>query len=317
MKIIIIFFIISFLSINLAFAETNIVLQSVKNDIEAWEWFPVQIVISSDDQTSINIESIWGLADFETLWRTQSNQIQTINWMTSSQVIIEFVLRSNTVWKFILWPVKIKSWEESIVSNTIDIIILKSEVDNIVNQQQVKQSEQENTTIDEKQKTISNMQDIHDVKDIEISLNMFKFKGIYQLLSGALLLYIFYVIYNKILLLYNIRKNTLLDEKNRLKNIVEEKGNIYTAILDLSENMKEIWKDDFYADLNYLFRRYFVYLWHYNAYKMTLKELQEMKIDTKIFDIFSMSYMYEFSLEEDSMSKRKQILMNFMIYLKK
>jgi hypothetical protein len=50
---------------------------------------------------------------------------------------------------------------------------------------------------------------------------------------------------------------------------------------------------------------------------MTLKELQNKKIETKIFDIFSKSYMYEFSLEEDSISKRKQIVMNFMIYLKK
>ena len=40
-------------------------------------------------------------------------------------------------------------------------------------------------------------------------------------------------------------------------------------------------------------------------------------IDKKILDIFTMSYMYEFSTKVDSLAERKQIIMNFMIFLKK
>lgn len=346
MKKIILFFIICALNIVSVFAETNIILNDIKNNIEVWEWFPLQIEITSDEQTNVEILEITWVENFQNLWRSQSHQIENINWVSSSKIILEFILRADESGEYFLWPVKIKIWKNIIESNNIKVNVIenkqiiiwnkKSEVEGNeeskyeLNEKEKKEAEDENDKIIEEKKEVTNlksyekqtekisdMQDIHDVKNLNITLDKIKYNLVIKLLLLIVWVYILYLILNKLLELNNNRKKKKLDEQNKLEYIKKEKENIYQDILNLSEDMEDIWKDVFYADLNYLFRRYFVYLWVNNAYNMTLKELQNQKIENKIFDIFSKSYMYEFSLEEDSISKRKQIVMNFMIYLKK
>jgi hypothetical protein len=88
-------------------------------------------------------------------------------------------------------------------------------------------------------------------------------------------------------------------------------------LLSLSDKAEDFLQEEYYAEMNNLFRRYFLYIGIHKADKKTLSELRKDNIDTKILDIFSMSYMYEFSTQQDTLSERKQIAMNFMIFLKK
>jgi hypothetical protein len=109
-------------------------------------------------------------------------------------------------------------------------------------------------------------------------------------------------------------KKLLQDNIDRKK---QEIDNIYNELLSLSDKAEEYSQEVFYTQLNDLFRRYFLYININSADKKTLTELQKEDIDSKLLDIFSTSYMFEFSTKHDSLSERKQIIMNFMLYLRK
>jgi hypothetical protein len=97
----------------------------------------------------------------------------------------------------------------------------------------------------------------------------------------------------------------------------QEIKNIYNELLTLSDKAEKYSQEQFYTELNNLFRRFFLYIGIDKADKKTLSELNKNNIDKKILDIFTTSYIYEFSTKVDSLSERKQIVMNFMIFLKK
>jgi Ca2+/Na+ antiporter len=155
------------------------------------------------------------------------------------------------------------------------------------------------------------------VKKLEITFSSFKYKGITYGWLWILFIVIFYLFLIKILNSKKISEDNKQKELDNLEKRKQEIKNIYNELLTLSDKAEKYSQEQFYTELNNLFRRFFLYIWIDKADKKTLSELNKDNIDRKILDIFTTSYIYEFSTKVDSLSERKQIVMNFMIFLKK
>ena len=147
---------------------------------------------------------------------------------------------------------------------------------------------------------------------MELGFNKFH----YLYLGIFIFIILFYIFLHKFF--ENNKKEEKVETKPTVfEDINDTKQKIYDQLLLISEKSESYQHDEFYGELNILFRQYFIVLGIKQADTMTLQELKNQEIEHKIFDLFQTSYMHEFSQKQDSLSQRKQIIMNFMIYLKK
>lgn len=358
MKKIILFLITFFISFSSLFAATSIDISTNNSVINSWDIFEVTLEIITDKESNIEITEISGIENFDIISQNQSSQIQIINGEVNSIQWLKIWLRTTNSGIYLLWPAKIKIWEEEFTSNQLELTIndftvptlseKKSQENNNISENEnleenildkdnsasekiedtenistVNNNLEKNNSEDKTLNTEKNwnnnskLADIHTVKKLNMSLNIFEYTGVIYFWLFIIFITIFYLFLIKILDNKKISKLNKKIESDKILARQEEIKNIYDELLELSKTPENYSQVDFYTELNILFRRYFLYIWIDLADKKTLAELRKDTIDNKILDIFSKSYMYEFSTQEDTLSDRKQIIMNFMIFLKK
>lgn len=334
MKKITLFLITFFISFIWVFADSSVNISVDKNTHNTWDIFNLNLEIITDIQWNIDILEIWGMQNFEIISQSQSNQVQIIHSEVNSIQWLNLWITSSNSWVYLLWPAKIQIADEEFVSNQLEITINEFIVPTLSqnNNSQDNSNDQDNNSEDNitsedksnSEEIVVNsnweeniLEDIHPVKKLEKHLNIFK----YNLLIYFGLFIIFIILFY--LFLLKIREKNKIKAVNKKQELdktlarEQEIKNIYRELLELSKAPEDYSQLDFYTELNMLFRRYFLYIWIPLADKKTLLELKKDNIDSKILDIFSMSYLYEFTSKSDNLSDRKQIIMNFMIFLKK
>lgn len=322
MKKIILFFITFFISISTVFTDNTVDISISENSVNLWDNINLQINVSSDSNSSIEIVQINWIEKFKQISQSQSRQVQIINWKSNSVHTLNLGLYPISTGSYILWPVSVQFWDDLVHSDPLEIIV---EAENIPRIQENNKNtdnnnldeKKQNNTSDWNEKKLNNLEDIHTVKKIDLQFSDFKFKWIIYFWLFIIFIIIFYIFLLKVLENRKDTQKKLQNKQDKIDKAQKKIENIYSDVLTLSDKAEEYSQEEFYAQLNNLFRRYFLYIWIDKADKKTLTELKSDNIDSKIFDIFSMSYMYEFSNQHDSLSDRKQITMNFMLYLKK
>jgi len=339
MKKIFLFFITFLIGVHWVFAENKVDISLSKPEVNTWDIFNLSINISSDSQDIIELLEINWIEKFDIIWKQEGSQNINVNGNLTISHSLNLDLTNSNSGSYILWPVSVKFWEEIIHSDPLDIIVNEFIVpnlndNNIVTQENTKELNKEddinkkpvikdNTSEinQEFNNDLTNQSnillDIHPIKKLEITISSFKY--VWLIYASVLILFIviFYLFLIKIL---NNKKIWEINKQKELDNIENRKieiKNIYNELLVLSDKAEKYSQEQFYTELNNLFRRFFLYIWINKADKKTLTELSKDNIDKKILDIFTMSYMYEFSTKVDSLAERKQIIMNFMIFLKK
>lgn len=300
MKKIIIFLLLQISLISQIFA-IDVTINTDKNIYQPNEQIILNIEISSQDDQNISIENIEWLENFYQNSSSQSQQTTMINWQTSMQSFVNIGLKTDEIWNYTLWPVEIKSWEEIIESNTIEISVETG--DNI----QKQESEPIVFSKEENQEKIEFIES----KNLEIN-----FVKLALISIGSILFFVlFYFVLTKILSQNKLEKKEIIIEKKSEPKDFHQK--IISQLEQLSQDSDNLEKTQFYRQLNIIFRNYFDLLWIKNAHTFTYQELKNQKIEEKLFKMFEKSYFEEFSFIEDIASQRKQIIMNFIIYLKK
>ena len=335
MKKIIIFLITFFLSISTLFAENTVEISVSNKTVQTWENINLQININSDIQGNIEITEINGIDNFDQVSQSQSKQVQIINWNSSSIHTLNLWLQANNTGSYILWPVSVQFWDELIHSDPIEVYVEDLNIPRIDKKEQIninlenknnlnseKKSENNSNNnllsdVEEKSDNHNNMTDIHGVKKLDINFSSFQYTGVIYWIIIILFFIIFYLFLLKVLSHKKISDNNKKLLQEGIDRKKQEIDDINNELLLLSDKSEEYSQEEFYTQLNDLFRRYFLYIHINNADKKTLTELQKENIDSKLLDIFSTSYMFEFSTKQDSLSERKQIIMNFMLYLRK
>jgi hypothetical protein len=322
MKKIILFLITFFISITSLFAENKVNIWVSQRNVNIWDNINLQINISSSWNSDIEIAQINWIDNFKQLSQSQSRQVQIINGESSSIYTLQLDLQPINTWSYILWPVSVEFWDELIHSDPIEITVNSENIprikeNNNKNLDNNLDAKKQNIVSDKNEKQLNDLDDIHTVKKLELQFWDFKYKWVIYFSLFVIFLIIFYVFLLKILENRKAVKKLSQENVDKINNKKKEIDNIYWELLILSDDIEKYSQEEFYAKLNNLFRKYFLYIWINKADKKTLSELKNDNIDSKIFDIFSMSYMYEFSTQQDNLSDRKQITMNFMLYLKK
>lgn len=345
MKKIFLFLITFLISIHWVFADNKVAISISESEVNTWDNFVLSIDISTDSEDTIEMLEINWIDNFNITWRQEGSQNINVNWNLTINHNLKFDLNTNNSGSYVLWPVSVKFWEELIHSDPLEVIVNEFIVPSLVdennklekNTQTLNQENSLDESFDENNNTenkdniseinqeinnnwaniLNELSDIHPVKKLEITFSSFKYNGVIYVLVLILFIIIFYLFLIRILNRKKISADNKQKELDNLENRKQEIKNIYNELLVLSEKAEKYYQEQFYTELNNLFRRFFLYIWIDKADKKTLSELSKDNIDKKILDIFTMSYMYEFSTKVDSLSERKQIVMNFMIFLKK
>ncbi len=330
MKQIFLFLITFLVSYSNLFAENNVNISLSESEVNTWDNFTMSIDISTDSQDNIELLGINWIENFDIIWRQEGSKNINLNGDITITHNLNLELISSNSWVYILWPVSIKFWNETISSDSISITVnefiipsLNNNSTDIISKEWnsnklIELKEEENNKIDSNNKKKLNIIDnIHPVKKFVMNFNTFEYIGVLCFWLFIIFISIFYLFLIKILnhkKIYERNKQTELDNLEKRK---QEIKNIYNELLTLSDKAEKYSQEQFYTELNNLFRRFFLYIGIDKADKKTLSELNKNNIDKKILDIFTTSYIYEFSTKVDSLSERKQIVMNFMIFLKK
>lgn len=344
MRKIILFLITFFISFSTLFADTSVDISVNNSIINSWDIFEITLEITTDKESNIEINEITWIENFDIISQNQSSQVQIINGVVNSIQWLKIWLRTTDSGEYLLWPAKIKIDDEEFISNQLELTIndftvptltekKSQENNNITENQDLEQnitnednssSEKIEATENSSAENNNNLEvnnskilDIHPVKKLDMSLKAFKYTWIVYLGIFIIFIIIFYIFLMKILDNKKTSDNNKKLEADNIEKRKQEIKNIYNELLSLSDKAEDFSQEEYYAEMNNLFRRYFLYIWIYKADKKTLSELRKDNIDIKILDIFSMSYLYEFSTQQDTLSQRKQIAMNFMIFLKK
>lgn len=329
--------IIVFLCIQLSFISqifaANLDFSSNKNTYSLWEEIILEINIENDSKENITIESIEWLENFHQSGQARNSQTSIINWKINSREVLQLTLYPKNSWNFTLWPVNISlNNSEELQSDTINISVTdenwvikesqentteshnnsfnnseQSENKNNSSQFNIQESSEINNNSEENSQ---NNKNFIESKNLEIN-----FVKILLISIGFILFFsLFYFVLTKLLWQNNSEKNEIIiEEKSQPKDFHQE---IISQLEQLSQDSDNLEKTQFYRQLNIIFRNYFVFLWIQNAHKKTYEELKKQNIEEKIFTMFMKSYFEEYNHEDDSQSQRKQMIMNFIIYLK-
>lgn len=163
------------------------------------------------------------------------------------------------------------------------------------------------------------MNDIFDIKWNEVFIS-------WDILLYPIFIVIFLIIFY-ILLDLIIKKSsfTFENKKNYIRKNIKEKYEyiIIDKLLKLELKIDKSEKNIFYMELNKLFRDYLWYISSKHFLKMTLKEiklellLSKETANKNIITLFEKSYNEEFEEWKNTLNKKKKILNNFIILLKK
>ncbi len=317
MKKIILFLFIQIALISQIFA-LDIEIQTDKNTYNLDENIILQIEISSDNSNDISIENIFWLENFSQIGSSQRQETSIINGEINTKKIIELILRANEDGEYNIWPIEIKSEDDFFESNWVTLTVWESEItqQNNQNTSQEDNNPENNSQVSTSQENnISEtdlMENFIESKKIEINYKKFSYYSV-----GIILFFILFYLF--------IIKFLENKPKKQQKEIIIEQPKIsqedfiqklWIKLTQLEKQSELLSKNEFYKQLNLIFRNYFEYLWVENAYTKTYSDLKWDNIEKKLFWMFEKSYFEEFSSAWDELTQRKQMIMNFMIYLK-
>lgn len=300
MKNLVLFICIFFSSFLWVFAD-SIEISVDKKTLNVWETFVINIENNIEWNDWVEFVSLWGIDNFDIFSRSQSIATQIINGESKSVKVLQLWVIAKEEWMFTLWPATYKIWNQIIESESVEIqvwtdlktkTVLEDKNDNLW----IKDSEENNFI---------------ESKKLEISISKFSFFWI----SIVVFFLVFYYILTKFFQSNQQWNNWKKEVENTEENILQN-DKFLEKLEKLSLEWEYLEKDEFYSQLNEIFREYFEYIWVENAFTKTLKELQDDNIPEKVFAMFEKSYYEEFNENIDSSAQRKQMIMNFMLYLK-
>lgn len=282
---------ISFL-FSIAFVQavdTDITLSSEVTKVNLDDSFNVNISLNLSGAIEVWEKTIEGIDKFYKLWESNSYRFESINWVNKWVYDILLSLKPKEVGEFIIWPVTLKLWDKTLVSNTIQIEVLWQ-------QPKISQTEDKELTI-------------NDINDIKWPKNTFKFSFWFLwIFIGVLFFTGFY---------YLLRYYFDLKEKEA-KNKVNADNEIISKNKYFLDKLEKLWADsdsynksEFYSLINDFLREFLEFKWLSYARNMTFKELERNKklIDKDLFEIIKDTYFEEFK-KDDSDMDRKMLLKN-------
>jgi hypothetical protein len=300
MKNLVLFICIFFSSFLWVFAD-SIEIYVDKKTLNVWETFVINIENNIEWNDWVEFVSLWGIDNFDIFSRSQSFATQIINGESKSVKVLQLWVIAKEEWMFTLWPATYKVWDQIIESESVEI--------------QVWTDAKTKTVLEDKNDNLwikdSGENNFIDSKKLEISISKFSFFWI----SIVVFFLVFYYILTKFFQSNQQWSNWKKEVENTEENILQN-DKFLEKLEKLSLEWEYLEKDEFYSQLNEIFREYFEYIWVKNAFTKTLKELQNDNIPEKVFAMFEKSYYEEFNENIDSSAQRKQMIMNFMLYLK-
>ena len=122
---------IIFSSISLKTFALDATLETTNKQIDINNPIDIKLTIESDetDSWAIEIQNIKWLDNFDIVNQSQyqnsSTSISVIDWKTQKETkiknFLELSLKAKKSWDYTIWPVVIKSWENTIETNSIDL----------------------------------------------------------------------------------------------------------------------------------------------------------------------------------------------------
>jgi hypothetical protein len=300
MKNLVLFICIFFSSFLWVFAD-SIEISVDKKTLNVWETFVINIENNIEWNDWVEFVSLWGIDNFDIFSRSQSIATQIINGESKSVKVLQLWVIAKEEWMFTLWPATYKVWDQIIESESVEIQVWTD-----VKTKTVLEDKNDNLWIKD-----SGENNFIDSKKLEISISKFSFFWI----SIVVFFLVFYYILTKFFQSNQQWSNWKKEVENTEENILQN-DKFLEKLEKLSLEWEYLEKDEFYSQLNEIFREYFEYIWVENAFTKTLKELQNDNIPEKVFAMFEKSYYEEFNENIDSSAQRKQMIMNFMLYLK-
>lgn len=300
MKNLVLFICIFFSSFLWVFADF-IEISVDKKTLNVWEKFVINIENNIEWNDWVEFVSLWGIDNFDIFSRSQSIATQIINGESKSVKVLQLWVIAKEEWMFTLWPATYKVWDQIIESESVEIQVWTD-----VKTKTVLEDKNDNLWIKD-----SGENNFIDSKKLEISISKFSFFWI----SIVVFFLVFYYILTKFFQSNQQWNNWKKEVENTEENILQN-DKFLEKLEKLSLEWEYLEKDEFYSQLNEIFREYFEYIWVENAFTKTLKELQNDNIPEKVFAMFEKSYYEEFNENIDSSAQRKQMIMNFMLYLK-
>lgn len=334
MKKIILFIFLQIICISQIFA-LDIEINTQKKQYDLNENILVNIEISSEENWNISIENIAWIDNFSQYGSSQSQEIININGKISTKNYAELILRAKQEWIYNIWPIEIRNNEETIESNQVEITVWETEnLQNIDEYNEKENISEENKNLEENNSEKNNisqevtsqntekwennadekkiLENFIESKKLEINYKKFSYYSIWVIL--------FFILFYLFIIKYLENK-----PKKEIKKIIVEKPEfsqddfkkqLVNKLSDLENKSEWLSKNDFYTQLNLIFREYFEFLWIQNCYIKSYWDFKKDAIEQKLFWMFEKSYFEEFSATQDSQVQRKQMIMNFMIYLK-
>ncbi len=304
-KLLIIIFSI-FLRFNTVFAELNLILSSDKTNYAFDEVVKISLDLNTESWWNIPSAKILWLESFSVLSQSSQTSLVYINWESQFKNTINLTLRPNSIWEFVIWPASIESWSGSIDSNTITINV--NHLNNVNSEENL-----DNDLLNTDFKSIDNNNSQDDIYWVKWWLEFANNYFIYLFYILLIVVFFFYYFLNK----YFSFKEVKTKPKSDI--IIWEDKLIFKELKILQRKANDINKNEFYGNLNILFRRYLNYLWVHDSHKLSLKEVFELatNIDKNFLNLFKKSYLIEFWWEEESDKTREILLKDFIKELTK
>ncbi len=339
MKKIILFIFLQIICISQIFA-LDIEINTQKKQYDLNENILVNIEISSEENWNISIENIDWIDNFTQYGSSQKQETTIINGEVNTKSYVELILRAKQEWVYNIWPIEIRNNEETIESNQVEITVWESQnLKNIDKNNEKENISEDNKNLEENNISENNLEKNNNLQEVtsqntqkwennsdekkllenfieskklEINYKKFSYYSIWAIL--------FFILFYLFIIKYLENK----PKKEIQKIIVEKpefsqddfKNQLVNKLAQLENKSEWLSKNDFYAQLNLIFREYFEFLWIQNCYIKSYWDFKKDAIEQKLFWMFEKSYFEEFSATQDSQVQRKQMIMNFMIYLK-
>lgn len=263
--------------------DTDITLSSEVTKINLEDSFNVNISLNLSGTTEVWEKTIEGIDKFYKLWESNSYRFESINWVNKWVYDILLVLKPKKVWIFIIWPVSLKLWDKTLLSNTIEIEVLWQ-------QSKISQTEDKELTID-------------DINDIKRPKNTFKLSYWFLLVFLGIL---FFIGFYYLLRYYFDLKEKEAKNKINADNEIISKNKYFLDKLDkLRVDSDSYNKSEFYSLINDFLREFLEFKGLSYARNMTFKELERSKklIDKDLFEIIKDTYFEEFKKEDSDINR--------------
>ena len=270
------------------FADTQVILDVNNNQISLWDDVSLKLNIKTRSWWVLDIISFQGLDNFHQSWTSQSQSYMSNNWDVSIQFTIRYNLSSKDIWDFIIWPAIVSLWWTEYISNTVRISVWMVQKKDIQEENEVPE-------------------DFHWLRKINS-----------EYIFLPVIIFLFLIMFYFLLIKF-LKKNReeVRNESDNSQLWIDPIIIVLEKLKALQKNCWNISKDQFYKEMNDIFREYFIILWIPKAFQSTFKEIERTKVPKEILALFKKCYYHEFSLSWEDEKGREMVINNFIKILKK